>query len=79
LFGRLLGHFVAVGLVIVFFVILGVKAGYDERHKDEVAPPLPGSGALAITNAFYDENRPTPIRRPSTVTVTEIGKPVAEA
>lgn len=79
--GRLLGHVLAVvtGLIIVFFVILGVKSGYDARHKDEIAPPLPGNGALAITEAFYHGDRPTPIRRPSTITSTPIGKPAAEA
>ena len=80
--GKVGGHLVAVvtGLVIVLCVLFGVKAGYDERHKDEIAPPLPGNGALAITNAFYDSaERPSPIRRPSTVTATPIGVPATEA
>jgi hypothetical protein len=80
--GKLIGHLIAVvtGLVIVGLVFFGVYLGYKDRHKDEVAPPLPGNGALAITDAFYDDNRPvTPIRRPSTVTVTPVGAPATEA
>ncbi len=78
--GGFWGHIAAVGvgLAIVAAVFLGVKAGYDERHKNEIAPPLPGNGALAITEAFYDDTRPSPIRRPSTVTVTDRGRPAAE-
>ncbi len=77
---RLAAHLIAVGVgaFIVLLVFLGVKAGYDERNKDEVAPPLPGNGALAITEAFYND-RPAPIRRPTTITATPSGVPAAEA
>ena len=67
---------IAVGLVIAVIVLFGVKAGYDARHKAEAATDA-GDGALVPAGLY--EDRPTPIRRPTTVTPTPSGAPAPEA